>query len=107
MSQQNTNAGPSSNPVANAPASTDSPAVAQNDMIKALGNIVKSQTGEPISNEKISQLLLANMATLVQQGKLTQRQIIQVRCVLRHVFHGLTRLSSARLLQAQRVCGHA
>ncbi|KAF8204654.1 transcription initiation factor TFIID subunit A-domain-containing protein [Pholiota molesta] len=65
--------------MANAPASTDSPAVAQNDMIKALGNIVKSQTGEPISNEKISQLLLANMATLVQQGKLTQKQIIQLK----------------------------
>jgi transcription initiation factor TFIID subunit 12 len=75
---QPSSSGAGSSSMANAPASTDSPAVAQNDMIKALGNIVKSQTGEPISNEKISQLLLANMATLVQQGKLTQKQIIQV-----------------------------
>ncbi|KAF9480674.1 hypothetical protein BDN70DRAFT_856379 [Pholiota conissans] len=78
MSQQST-PGAGSSSMANAPASTDSPAGAQNDMIKALGNIVKSQTGEPISNEKISQLLLANMATLVQQGKLTQKQIIQLK----------------------------
>jgi transcription initiation factor TFIID subunit 12 len=49
-----------------------------NNVIRAIGNILKSQTGEPLSNEKISSLLLANMTTLVQQGKLTQNQIIQV-----------------------------
>ncbi|KAF8969339.1 transcription initiation factor TFIID subunit A-domain-containing protein [Flammula alnicola] len=77
MSEAN-NAAASSSTAANPPASTDSPA-AQYDMIKALGNIVKSQTGEPISNERISHLLLTNMANLVQQGKLTQRQIIQLK----------------------------
>ena len=51
---------------------------ATNNVIRAIGNIIKAQTGEPLSNEKISSLLLANMTTLVQQGKLTQSQIIQV-----------------------------
>lgn len=49
------------------------------EVIKALGTMLKSQTGEPITNERISALLLQNMAQLVQQGKLTQRQIMQVR----------------------------
>lgn len=51
---------------------------ATNNVIRAIGNILKSQTGEQLSNEKISNLLLANMTTLVQQGKLSQSQIIQV-----------------------------
>ena len=58
---------------------------ATNNVIRAIGNILKSQTGEQLSNEKISNLLLANMTTLVQQGKLSQSQIIQVDntvCVL-------------------------
>ena len=91
MSQQNTNAGPSSNPVANAPASTDSPAVAQNDMIKALDILkakVKAEIGETLSNERISQLLFAHMDRLVQDGKLSKRQIMQVRRrALCHTFH--------------------
>jgi transcription initiation factor TFIID subunit 12 len=49
------------------------------DVIKALGHILKSQTGEPMTNEKISNLLIQNMASLVQQGKLTQNQIMQLK----------------------------
>ena len=73
-------AGPST-----APANATTPTAAAsreasgaNDMIKALGNMLKTQTGESLSNERISQLLLQNMAQLVQQGKLTQKQIIEV-----------------------------
>jgi len=75
---ENTNAaaGPSSGAAAS---QSQNGSDAGYDVVKALGNILKTQTGEPISNERISQLLLTNMATLVQQGKLTQRQIIQVR----------------------------
>ena len=72
----NATAGPSSGAAASQPQNGSD---AGYDVVKALGNILKTQTGEPISNERISQLLLTNMATLVQQGKLTQRQIIQVR----------------------------
>ncbi|KAF8735448.1 hypothetical protein AX14_002032 [Amanita brunnescens Koide BX004] len=36
-------------------------------------------TGESVSNERVAQLLLANMATLVKQGKLTQQQILQLK----------------------------
>ena len=71
----NAAAGPST--VANPP---DAPAAGGHDVIKALGHILKSQTGEPMTNEKISNLLIQNMASLVQQGKLTQAQIMQV-CV--------------------------
>ena len=53
------------------------------EVVRALGNILKSQTGERLTNEKISSILLANMTTLVQQGKLTQSQILQVSyCIL-------------------------
>ena len=47
-------------------------------MIGVLGTLLKNQTGESVSNERVAQLLLANMATLVKQGKLTQQQILQV-----------------------------
>ncbi|PPQ68273.1 hypothetical protein CVT26_006189 [Gymnopilus dilepis] len=74
-------AGPST-----APANATTPTAAAsreasgaNDMIKALGNMLKTQTGESLSNERISQLLLQNMAQLVQQGKLTQKQIIELK----------------------------
>jgi len=78
----NATAGPSSGAAAS---QSQNGSDAGYDVVKALGNILKTQTGEPISNERISQLLLTNMATLVQQGKLTQRQIIQVRIRM----HGL------------------
>lgn len=48
------------------------------DIVGALGNLLKSHTGEIVSNERISHLLLSNMETLVKQGKLTQTQILQV-----------------------------
>jgi len=64
-------------------ASTPSTTTTSNDstaeVVKAIGNILKSQSGEPVTNEKISTILLQNMATLVQQGKLTTKQILQVK----------------------------
>jgi transcription initiation factor TFIID subunit 12 len=47
-------------------------------MIGVLGNLLKTQTGEQLSNERMAQILLSNMATLVKQGKLNQNQIMQV-----------------------------
>lgn len=58
-----------------APATEGPPPV---DMIGVLGNLLKSQTGEQLSNERMAQILLSNMATLVKQGKLNQNQIMQV-----------------------------
>ncbi|KDR84034.1 hypothetical protein GALMADRAFT_236628 [Galerina marginata CBS 339.88] len=78
MSESTNAAASSSSSSVPVPASTD-PSTAQNDMIKALGTMLKTQTGEPITNERISHLLLTNMAQLVQQGKLTQRQILQLK----------------------------
>ncbi|THV08246.1 hypothetical protein K435DRAFT_832790 [Dendrothele bispora CBS 962.96] len=49
------------------------------NMIDVLGSLLKNQTGEQMSNEKMAQLLITNMATLVQQGKLTQTQIYQLK----------------------------
>ncbi|KAF5359006.1 hypothetical protein D9758_004873 [Tetrapyrgos nigripes] len=49
------------------------------NMIDVLGNLLKTQTGEQMSNEKMAQLLISNMATLVQQGKLSQNQIYQLK----------------------------
>lgn len=66
------------NPNGNASSGTapvDPPAV---DMIGVLGNLLKSQTGEQVSNERMAQILLSNMTTLVKQGKLNQSQILQV-----------------------------
>lgn len=51
-------------------------------IITALGSAFKSQTGEPLSGDKIAQLLLQNMpqlGELAKQGKLNQQQIMQVR----------------------------
>lgn len=47
------------------------------DMVGVLGNLLKSQVGE-VSNERMAQILLQNMANLVQQGKLSQSQLLQV-----------------------------
>ena len=55
------------------------------NIITALGNAFKSQTGDPLSGERIAQLLLQNMGQLgelAKQGKLNQQQIMQV-CTLR------------------------
>ncbi|KAG6868765.1 hypothetical protein C0993_011034 [Termitomyces sp. T159_Od127] len=48
-------------------------------MIGVLGNLLKSHTGEQVSNERMAQILLSNMATLVKQGKLNQSQIMQLK----------------------------
>lgn len=50
-------------------------------IIAALGNAFKSQTGDPMSQDRIAQLLIANMGQLTElarQGKLNQNQILQV-----------------------------
>lgn len=57
------------------------PASADNNLVGVLGNLLKVQTGEHMSNEKISNLLLSNMENLVKQGKLNQTQILQVLSV--------------------------
>jgi transcription initiation factor TFIID subunit 12 len=49
-----------------------------NNMIDVLGGLLKTQTGEQLSNERLAQLLLNNMTHLVKQGKLNQAQIMQV-----------------------------
>jgi hypothetical protein len=58
------------------------------NIITALGNAFQSQNGEPITGERIAQLLAQNMGQLgelARQGKLNPQQIQQVRfdgCVL-------------------------
>ncbi|KAF9462074.1 transcription initiation factor TFIID subunit A-domain-containing protein [Collybia nuda] len=76
MDTGNATASSSTTPAAAAtPASGEgAPAV---DMIGVLGNLLKTQTGEQLSNERMAQILLSNMATLVKQGKLNQNQIMQ------------------------------
>jgi transcription initiation factor TFIID subunit 12 len=57
------------------------PANSANNIITALGNAFRSQTGEPLSGDKIAQLLFQNMSQLgelAKQGKLNQEQIMQV-----------------------------
>ncbi|KAI0745955.1 transcription initiation factor TFIID subunit A-domain-containing protein [Earliella scabrosa] len=52
------------------------------NIITALGNAFKSQTGDPLPGEHIAQLLIANMSQLgelAKQGKLTQQQIAQLK----------------------------
>ena len=81
----NTNAAAGSSSTAAAATPTNPPGVSHEataEVVRALGNILKSQTGERLTNEKISSILLANMTTLVQQGKLTQSQILQVSCFI-------------------------
>ncbi|KAI0692023.1 transcription initiation factor TFIID subunit A-domain-containing protein [Cerioporus squamosus] len=56
------------------------------NIITALGNAFKSQTGDPLSGEHIAQLLIQNMSQLgelAKQGKLSQQQINQVRRIKR------------------------
>ena len=44
------------------------------DMVGVLGNLFKPHIGD----ERVAQILLQNVATLVQQGKLNQSQLLQV-----------------------------
>ncbi|KAJ3759579.1 transcription initiation factor TFIID subunit A-domain-containing protein [Lentinula raphanica] len=78
------NSSPQANQGASTPAGSSStqpqpstPARPPQDIVSVLGNLLKTQIGEPISNERMSHLLLSNMETLVKQGKLTQSQILQ------------------------------
>ncbi|KAF8897856.1 transcription initiation factor TFIID subunit A-domain-containing protein [Infundibulicybe gibba] len=48
-------------------------------VIGALNILLKSQTGENLTNERMAHLLLNNMAHLVKQGKLNQAQIMQLK----------------------------
>lgn len=57
---------------------TTADASGTSDVIGVLGALLKNQTGENVSNDRVAQLLLTNMATLIKQGKLTQQQILQV-----------------------------
>lgn len=64
------------------PQPTSQQLAATSNIISALGQVLKNQTGEAPQNDKIAQLLLANMAQLSQllkSGKLNQTQIEQVR----------------------------
>ena len=50
-------------------------------MVGVLGNLLKSHGVAEVTNESMAQLLIQNMTTLVQQGKLTQSQLLQVNFV--------------------------
>ncbi|RDB19876.1 Transcription initiation factor TFIID subunit 12 [Hypsizygus marmoreus] len=83
---ENNAAASSSSATPTASTSTVAPdAQAPVDMIGVLGNLLKSQTGEQVSNERMATLLLSNMATLVKQGKLNQSQILQYDIALRQL----------------------
>jgi transcription initiation factor TFIID subunit 12 len=61
------------------------------NIITALGNAFKSQNGEPITGERIAQLLAQNMGQLgelARQGKLNAQQIQQVRLYLGVCYRG-------------------
>ncbi|KAH9947573.1 transcription initiation factor TFIID subunit A-domain-containing protein [Amylocystis lapponica] len=63
------------------PAVPPNPAAA-NNIITALGNAFKTQTGDPVSGDRIAQLLIQNMSQLgelAKQGKLNQAQILQLK----------------------------
>ncbi|KAF9266326.1 hypothetical protein L218DRAFT_897417 [Marasmius fiardii PR-910] len=51
----------------------------KNNMIEVLHNLLRSQTGEQLSNEKMAGLLLHNMETLIKNGKLNPQQIQQLK----------------------------
>ncbi|EMD33607.1 hypothetical protein CERSUDRAFT_117708 [Gelatoporia subvermispora B] len=65
------------------PTSSASPSAnGQHNIISALSSAFKSQTGDPLSGDRIAQLLLQNMSQLselAKQGKLNQAQILQLK----------------------------
>ncbi|KAH9839256.1 transcription initiation factor TFIID subunit A-domain-containing protein [Rhodofomes roseus] len=66
------------------PSSTPTPSSSSNtaNIITALGNAYKTQTGDPLPSDKIAQLLIQNMSQLselAKHGKLTQAQILQLK----------------------------
>ncbi|ESK95135.1 transcription initiation factor tfiid subunit 12 [Moniliophthora roreri MCA 2997] len=61
------------------------------NMIDVLQNLLKNQTGEQMSNEKVAQLLISNMSTLIKAGKLNETQILQLKAFAdKHKGGGLT-----------------
>lgn len=48
-------------------------------VIDVLNSLLKAQTGQEVSEQNVAQLLISNMTTLVQQGKLSQQQILQLK----------------------------
>ncbi|PBL02883.1 hypothetical protein ARMGADRAFT_981784, partial [Armillaria gallica] len=48
-------------------------------VIDVLNSLLKAQTGQEVSDQNVAQLLISNMTTLVQQGKLSQQQILQLK----------------------------
>lgn len=59
------------------------------NIITAIGHAFKTQTGDPVSSERIAQLLTQHMnqlSELAKQGKLNQQQIMQVRSPLCSLF---------------------
>ncbi|KZT10768.1 uncharacterized protein LAESUDRAFT_721144 [Laetiporus sulphureus 93-53] len=65
------------------PSSTPTPQRSnQENIITALNNAYKTQTGDPLSSDRIAQLLIQNMPQLSQlakEGKLNQAQILQLK----------------------------
>lgn len=85
------------------PQPTSQQLAATSNIISALGQVLKNQTGEAPQNDKIAQLLLANMAQLSQllkSGKLNQTQIEQV-CTLSSEYTSILQLMAL----VERVCG--
>ncbi|KAF9073739.1 transcription initiation factor TFIID subunit A-domain-containing protein [Rhodocollybia butyracea] len=78
MSNENTQPSASSSNVPIQP-QPSTPSRGPADLVGVLGSLLKVQTGEQMSNERISHLLLANMEALIKQGKLTQTQILQLK----------------------------
>ncbi|KDR77983.1 hypothetical protein GALMADRAFT_244947 [Galerina marginata CBS 339.88] len=58
--------------------STD-PSISLDDTIEGLGKMLSSQTGMPVKNGRVMNLLLKNLAQLVQKGMVTRDQILQIR----------------------------
>lgn len=80
------------------PMSSSSPAIdptkKPTTMIDMLSSLLKAQTGQDVSDHNVAQLLINNMTTLVQQGKLSQQQIIQVRARMSSMASSTTFCSS-------------
>lgn len=68
--------------MASAPGANSAPSGGAANIITALGNAFKSSTGDPLSGDRIAQLLIQNMSqlgNLAREGKLTQAQIKQLK----------------------------
>ncbi|KAL0580715.1 Transcription initiation factor TFIID subunit 12 [Marasmius crinis-equi] len=72
-------AGPSTSATPQTPTASSDQGQKQGNMIEVLHNLLRSQTGEQMSNHKVAHLLLSNMETLIKQGKLNPAQIAQLK----------------------------